>query len=195
MPNDPTSLELALRDIKDRNAYHLTDSADCGSPDMRDSEGAAFLIGVRDSVIDSWESNDDLGIVTEIDAWRDVITEIASDAPSVYTHTVWQQFVDLAAYHEDISDYGAVDGDNLESVANSALYIIAERLADALFSELVEAAVEDADEAASEERMAEDDTDEYAVEEEGDEDEDDDLTPSDWQWCDNCQDSHGPLTD
>ena len=60
----------------------------------------------------------------------DDIAEVADSAPSVYTAARWAQFADLAAWNEDIADYGPLD--DLTASAGVALYMIAERLAAAL---------------------------------------------------------------
>jgi hypothetical protein len=48
---------------------------------------------------------------------------------------LWSEFTDLAAYQEDPTEYG-VDGSDMEQSARVCLYIIAERLATALFDEV-----------------------------------------------------------
>lgn len=107
------------------NAWSLAVAAECASPDTLESPGAAFLLSVQDAVNDYDECPDD-----------DAIHEIADGAPDVYTHKRWQEFVDLAAYSEDLSEWGPIDPDDLErAVAGVALYQIAERLARALIEE------------------------------------------------------------
>ena len=62
---------------------------------------------------------------------------VADDAPSIYTHQRWQEFVDLAAYLEDPSEYG-IDLTDSERYAGVCLYMIAERLVRALVDEAEE---------------------------------------------------------
>lgn len=124
-----------IEDIKARNAYHLSGDADCSSPDSHTSPGALMLLSVRDSVIEAIEY---APAILDDDEWHDMTHDIADQAPDVYAHTKWAEFVDLAAYNEDPSDLGA-ESDDMDKAASVCLYIIAERLAGALFSELAEA--------------------------------------------------------
>ena len=131
----PTKLLDVLRGY---NAYQLAGDADCSTPDRLDSAGALFLLSVRDGVVDRLEHFDE----DDLEAWalddgtiNDVVHEVADDAPDVYTHTLWSEFVDLAAYQEDPTDYG-VDASDMEQCARVCLYAIAERLATALFDEV-----------------------------------------------------------
>jgi hypothetical protein len=111
--------------------YQLAHTADCASPDSKESKGARVLLSVFDGVIEAIEWNP---TILEGDAWLDTAHEIADRAPNVYTHQLWQEFVDLAGYQEDISEYGEY-GDDLNRVAGIALYMIAYRLASSLFQE------------------------------------------------------------
>lgn len=113
-----------------------------GKGSVNGSPGARFLRSVEDAV---YELADRVGAI-DTDTINDdgSVHEIADAAPDVYTHTRWQEFTDLAAWQEDISEYGEIDGDDLErSVAGVALYMIAERLAWALLEELAEEAEEE----------------------------------------------------
>lgn len=121
----------ALTSIRERTAYGLSCDADCGGADSPASAGAQFLMSVRDAVVEEIEANG-------VEGWEDRIFEIADNAPDVYTAKRWAEFVDLAAYNEDISEYGDC-GDDLTKAAGVALYVIAERLATALFTEAAEA--------------------------------------------------------
>jgi hypothetical protein len=139
----------------EKNPWILSSDIDVATPDTKESEGAAFLIHVADAVQELLEEKwaDDLW---NADGWTDVsdlqdrIYEIADGAPDVYTHTLWKEFVDLAAYQED-DDSGSMasaletgpNGGGIEQVARIALYQIAERLAHSL----IEKAEEDRDEA------------------------------------------------
>lgn len=131
------ALDEAKQDMSKRTAWSLARTAGCGDPDSLDSEGALFLTGIRDAVVD--EFTDD-GIYRE-----DVIHEVADGAISVYTHRRWLQFVDLQAYNEDPTELGFDGSDMLEGAA-ACLYLIGSRLASLLWEELDEAASEDEDE-------------------------------------------------
>lgn len=121
-----------LAEIKDLNAYQLQGIAECGDPDGQESEGALFLLRVRDAVVEKWEYAQANGEEVEP---SDLAHEVADDAPSVYTHTRWKQFVDLAAYQEEPETSDEWPNDLTEAAA-VALYQIAERLALAIIEDL-----------------------------------------------------------
>lgn len=113
--------------METKNAYELAILAECASPDTLTSPGAEFLEYVQvyaNEAIECSEVNEDMA------------SEIADNAPNVYTWTLWQQFTDLAAWQEDIEEFGPTE--DLTYVARMALYQIALRLADALLAEAVD---------------------------------------------------------
>lgn len=147
-----------LQDIREYNAYHLADRADCGEPSsivrpgMADqgtnSPGADFLESVRTDFLERFgyavgEHNgtptaDDIRHAIEV-LKDEAAHEIADSAVPVYTYQRWQTFTDLAAWQEDLSDHGEINAEDLTtSVAGVALYMIAERLVVALADELDE---------------------------------------------------------
>ena len=151
---------IAVAALKEKNAYHLSSDAGCATPDTlkrppkltstpSSSEGARLLTGVRDSVveliegldIDDWHEAADGHNIGSLND-RGAVDEIADGAPSVYTHTLWGQFVDLAAYNEDPTELGVeaggIDADDLSRAAAMCLYIIADRLAHVLLEEAAE---------------------------------------------------------
>lgn len=103
--------------------YRLANMAGCAGPDSQTSAGALFLQSIAESVISEIDSNGELS--------EDMATEIADNAPDVYTHKLWQEFVDLAAYTEDPSELGA-DASDMEQCARVCLYMIAGRLVAAI---------------------------------------------------------------
>lgn len=119
---------VTIDEMRALNGYELSDMAGCQSPDSLSSEGARFLECVRDAVAEKITS----GSVTLSD-FNDngQLSEISDNAPSVYTHARWRQFVDLGAYSEDpeITDEWPK---SLTEAAGLALYQIADRLAYAL---------------------------------------------------------------
>ena len=126
-----------IAEIKTLSAYSLAGMADCGAPDNSTSVGAAFLTSVRDEVIEAVQfANEDDTLENAIETVRDDrVHEIADGSPSVYTSTRWAQFVDLAAYQEDISELTS-DETSLTDAAGVALYVIAERLALAILEDI-----------------------------------------------------------
>lgn len=119
---------MTIEEMKDTGAYTLADMASCGQPDSLSSPGARMLESVRDSVVDMIGS----GSIT-LDDFNDdgQISGIADDAPNVYTHGRWQQFVDLTAYEEE-PEFSDEWPKSLTEAAGIALYQIADRLAHAL---------------------------------------------------------------
>lgn len=108
------------------NAYQLARTADCADPETLESPGAEWLHSVAASV-------DEIVAIKRdgSDYWQDSVAETADMLVPIYNHRRWQVFVDLAAWQEDISDYGGVEGD-MTAAAGVALYAIAERLLYAL---------------------------------------------------------------
>ena len=126
--------------------YELARFAECTSPDSNESPGARFLESIQDDVNDRLTDGAPIGN----DEWiMDAVSEVADNAPDIYTHAMWLEFIDLCAYREDPSDLGA-DGSNMESAARLCLYIIAERLASALFEEARDSDDEEDDEGGQE---------------------------------------------
>lgn len=126
----------SYEELKAANAYTLASMAECGAPDKLESPGAYVLAFVRNSVVETWDNDGgkDLGD----NHWEDLILGIANDAPSVYTHTRWLEFVDLCAYsewEEASSIYGS-QLEDLDQVAHLCLCVIAERLAHACLEAL-----------------------------------------------------------
>jgi hypothetical protein len=104
----------------EHSVWSLGTLADVGTPDDKDSAGAQFLLGVQDDVN---EIDDERFLQAARDgqiAWEfdEDAEAIADSAPSVYTSTLWAQFIDLAAYQEDISDYLDDLPEQLEKIAS-----------------------------------------------------------------------------
>jgi|SRR6516225_10905127 hypothetical protein len=104
----------------EHSAYELARLAEVASPDSPTSPGAEWLNSVARWAEDV-ENDDD-------------ITEAADSVVPVYTHERWRVFVDLAAYNEDPTDLGA-DASDMTQAAGVALFLIAERLIQALLQE------------------------------------------------------------
>lgn len=103
------------------NAFVWAADVDCGTPDGSESPGALWLIRVVEAAREAFEG------FAEGDELSDVVHEIADGVVPIYTHERWLVFVDLAAYNEDVSEYGSEDTD-LTAQAGVALYMIAERV-------------------------------------------------------------------
>ncbi|WAB08774.1 OCR-like antirestriction protein [Streptomyces phage Andris] len=109
-----------------------------GSPDIpesRVSEGADFLARARDAVVDRVQAAEKEG--EDLQSVREAIQgEVSDAAPSGDIDQKWRQFVDLAAYKEDLSDHGALKDDTPSGHADIALMAIAHRLAVALLDQI-----------------------------------------------------------
>jgi hypothetical protein len=130
-----------LEDIKGRHVYSLARDAETLDPDGEDSPGARLLSSVRDSVIEAVEYKVSEGL-TLVEAAEDVrdgdeLGEIADGAPSVYTHQVWTEFLDLGGYREDLEPHD-LNVDDLNKIPGIALYHIAYRLASTLLEEIAD---------------------------------------------------------
>ena len=145
-----------VSDYGARSVPHLASLADCHTP-ARGSDGARLLTYVAGETGDALaEILDDLGpdagaasIVATVQRFRDGeddderAREIAEGAPDVVTAVRWAEFVDLAAWQEDVSEWDGA-GLDLTDLAGYALAEIARRLVDALAGEVIELAQEHA---------------------------------------------------
>ena len=114
------------------NAYQLAGMAGCASPDKLDSPGAQFLQLIASTTVDAWEDTpeEDRGA----EALQDDVSEYVDGCVPVYTFDVWQTFTDLAAWQEDVTEYGPIE--DMERAAMIALCTIGQRLAMELLTEL-----------------------------------------------------------
>lgn len=119
-----TITSRGLEEIENMTVWELQDFAECGSPDTESSAGALFLLAVKSAFLETMKQTG--GVID-----RDDIHEIADNAPDVYTHRRWLEFVDLCAYQEDVTDY-VKDETSMTDRAAVALYMIAERLLEQL---------------------------------------------------------------
>lgn len=132
-PDHP--VKAIVEEISERSAYALASDADCASPDNSESPGALFLVRVRDSVLEHVEAirdkRDDFGSEFE---YVGMDAEIADSSVPIYTHDLMLTYVDLAAYNEDVSDFGAPT-DGIQH-AQFALYTVARNLVSTLAEEI-----------------------------------------------------------
>lgn len=119
-----TTEPMSIDEMKEASAFILSDMAQCESPDTNGSPGAKFLISVRDKVVRAIE---DRRITLEDFDDHGQCHSIADDAPSIYTHERWRQFVDLGAFNEE-PEYDDAWPKDLNQAAAVALYQIADRL-------------------------------------------------------------------
>jgi hypothetical protein len=116
-------------EILELNPFHLANEISIASPDSPNSPGALFLSRIVASTIEAIDYLDVDDLFDLVSAMDDNIHEIADNAPSIYTADRWAQFTDLAAWNEEIDNFGKINAENLtDSVAGVALYSIARRL-------------------------------------------------------------------
>lgn len=120
---------MTLDEIRELNAFQLAadDLAGCGTPDSSESAGATLLFDVRNGFVDYVTAHP--GVTA--DNARDAVFYIVDGAVSIYTHTKWQQFIDLQAYQEE-PESGEDWPADLDKASDYALAQIADRLAYAL---------------------------------------------------------------
>src|SRR5882672_8707109 len=92
----PVTLESIIFELNSLTVYNLADMADCYVPDSLDSPGALLLKDTRDTFTANLTAE---WLDRFHDGGSDMIAEIADQAPSVYAHARWQEFVDLGAYN------------------------------------------------------------------------------------------------
>jgi hypothetical protein len=107
------------------SAYELAKLAGCGYPDDHESAGGLFLTSIRGELIERLDEIED-------GECEELLAEIAENAPDVYTNLLWRQFVDLAAYLEDLPD----SRDDWDDMARATLCNIAYRLLAELWEQL-----------------------------------------------------------
>jgi hypothetical protein len=100
--------------LKSINAYYMASIIDSASPSSLSSPGAELLDGLRYYILEWLNENDEP---------LDVVQVVDSALP-IYNHDIWETFVDLCAYNEDIEECATGD---MTQRASFALYLIGER--------------------------------------------------------------------
>ena len=119
--------------IADLTVGQLTRMVRCEHPGTT-TEGAMFLINIRDTVVERLEfiAKPQGVAVGELelsfDDYHSIINDIRESAPSVYTETMFQQVVDLGVWGVEY-DFADVVGMSITEHANKILQIVAQRLA------------------------------------------------------------------
>lgn len=139
--NNKTFLK-AIGSLHDIEAYALANMAETNMPYDLHSSGAKFLTGIRDAVAEQLEYYiDDYADVDSLSDFVDGVRDkeefehgIADGAPSIWNYERMRQLTDLAAWDEDVSDYG--DSPDIITAAGYALYNVAGRLIEALLQEV-----------------------------------------------------------
>lgn len=121
-------MESVVAYLSAYNAHQLAGLADCYSPDSPDSPGAQYLALVRDSIVEAYRYTVEHGNTFD----RDDLHEVVDGCVPVYTHNLWQTFLDLGAYNVDVDDYSP----DLEHYPAIAVYTVGETLAYSIVDKL-----------------------------------------------------------
>ena len=119
--------------------FALAADADCCAPDTAQSPGAVWLVRVAESALEAWTwatEHDELAELLE-----DGSHELADGAVPIYTVDLWRVFMDLGAWQTDTEESGPVE--DMTKGAQTALYVIARTLVEALFADWSELDTED----------------------------------------------------
>jgi hypothetical protein len=120
-------MNAALETIRKYSVYELAELAGCGTPDDKDSPGGKFLDLIRLDFIEELGR----GGFSSDTLRDDTFSEIADSAPDAYTHTRWQQFIDLCAYVEEfppeVTDWTEAAGYVLVEIAHRLLCALWDR--------------------------------------------------------------------
>lgn len=120
----------ALERVTSLSAFALARMADVSSPDTSESPGALWLLRVLREAEEIIEYDAD-------DEDRDQIHESADQLVPIYNHERMTVLTDLAAYYEDLGDFGTPE--DMLQAAGWSLYLVAERLLSAILDEYREA--------------------------------------------------------
>ena len=119
--------------------WRLASDAGVAGPDSLTSPGADWLRLVYGSALEIAEQiRDNDWTVSAMIEDGDALGLVAESADSVvpiYTHNLWEIFVDLAAYTENVDEYEPQDMTQRTSIA---LYLIARRLLETTLDEIAE---------------------------------------------------------
>lgn len=134
---ETTGRDDYLQILNDYSVYNLASMADVSGPDHDGSRGAKFLDDLRNSVAEAIKNG------ASPDTLRDesgtLADEAVTNAESRSTYYKWLAFADLGAWQEDADEIGGLgDINDLDMVANRALWLIADRLVGVIANEYEE---------------------------------------------------------
>lgn len=133
---DTAYAQAVAAHMRELTTYRLANMADTNTPNDLFTAGAEFLSRVRDDVAERVEYAEpaDADDLRRLHSDR---SELADMAVPVWTVDTWATFTDLGAWGEDVTELGA-DASDMTVAANTALYMIAERLVSALIDDATE---------------------------------------------------------
>lgn len=127
-------IEVNDQPVKDWSAFRLSNEVGISSAPPTESQGSKFLESVRDAFIERMEFQRSDALAK----WRmdedalDIIHEVVKGCVPVYRDLIWEAFVGLRAWSEDLAELGGPETDMTKN-AETALYLIGCRLGDILW--------------------------------------------------------------
>lgn len=129
-----TIIEVKDQPVKDWSAFRLSNEVGISSAPPTESQGSKFLELIRDAFIERMEFQRSDALAK----WRmdedalDIIHEVVKGCVPVYRDLIWEAFVGLRAWSEDLAELGGPETDMTKN-AETALYLIGCRLGDILW--------------------------------------------------------------
>ena len=127
-------IEVNDQPVKDWSAFRLSNEVGISSAPPTESQGSKFLELIRDAFIERMEfqRSDALAKWQMDEDVLDIIHEVVKGCVPVYRDLIWEAFVGLRAWSEDLSELGGPETDMTKN-AETALYLIGCRLGDILW--------------------------------------------------------------
>ena len=127
-------IEVNDQPVKDWSAFRLSNEVGISSAPPTESQGSKFLELIRDAFIERMEfqRSDALAKWQMDEDVLDIIHEVVKGCVPVYRDLIWEAFVGLRAWSEDLAELGGPETDMTKN-AETALYLIGCRLGDILW--------------------------------------------------------------
>ena len=134
-------IEVNDQPVKDWSAFRLSNEVGISSAPPRESQGSKFLESVRDAFIEQVDFERTAALETEdedlvndllFEQRHDIIHEVVNGCVPDYRDLIWEAFVGLCAWSEDLAELGGPETDMTKN-AETALYLIGCRLGDILW--------------------------------------------------------------
>ncbi len=134
-------IEVNDQPVKDWSAFRLSNEVGISSAPPTESQGSKFLELIRDAFIEQVDFERTAGLDTEdedlvndllFEQRHDIIHEVVKGCVPAYRDLIWEAFVGLRAWSEDLAELGGPETDMTKN-AETALYMIGCRLGDILW--------------------------------------------------------------
>tara|TARA_B100000470_G_scaffold221552_1_gene212175 strand:- start:1647 stop:2099 length:453 start_codon:yes stop_codon:yes gene_type:complete len=134
-------IEVADKPVKEWSFVRLSNEAGLMAGPEKDSEGAAFLEIVRDTLIEHVDMNREAASHEYEEYFFDLLQDQSFDiihnavdgCVPIYTYKIWLTFVSLGAWAEDLAELGGPETDMTKN-AMTAIYMIGCRLGDSVMN-------------------------------------------------------------